>query len=188
MYTTLNRFYHQIAETDSKIYPCTSLPIAPQFFHYDGNIPFKTRESFSSPPPVQNINPVPTKLPVRSGDKNLLPVLDSRFNLREICKQCILLEDHLTHEEKRCRDCCIKHFLALEALCEEAITLDNKNAMNITMLPQQIRNIQKKWYDNPSQNSHDCAQLLRELRKNYMEDTFDIVFQSSCSSGVCSLK
>ena len=40
----------------------------------------------------------------------LLPVMDCKFNFREICKQCILLEDHLTHNEKRCIDCCMKHF------------------------------------------------------------------------------
>lgn len=186
MYTTLNRFYPQTAETDSKVYPCTSLPVASQFFRYDGNIPYMTREPFSKPPTPPIMPVVERKRETKEA--NLLPVLDSRFNLREICKQCILLEDHLTHEEKRCRDCCIKHFLALEALCEEAVTLDNTNAMNINMLPQQIRHIQKKWHEDPHQNAHQCAQLLRELRKNYMENTFDIIFQNSCSSGVCSIK
>lgn len=173
MYTTLNRFYPQTAETDSRIYPCTSLPVSSNFIKYDGNIPYMTKEPFRPP---------------NSNNTDLLPVLDSRFNLREICKQCILLEDHLTHEQKRCKDCCIKHFLALEALCEEAITLDNNDFMNIQTLPQQIRQIQQKWYENPSNNSHQCAQLLRNLRKNYMENTFDIVFKNSCSSGVCSIK
>lgn len=178
MYTTLNQFYPQIAQTDSRRYPCTSLPVASRFFQYDGNTPYVTREAFQPPPP-----------PTTNTEPSLLPVLDSRFNLREICKQCILLEDHLTHEEKRCKDCCIKHFLALEALCEEAITLDKQKSMDIDSLPSKIRQIQQQWYNDPKGNARDCAQLLRELRKTYMENTFDIVFQKGgCSSGVCSLK
>jgi len=121
--------------------------------------------------------------------KNLLPVLDCRFNLREICKQCILLEDHLTHKEKRCKDCCIKHFLALEGLCEEAISLDKEEEMkkDLSELPQKIREIQQMWYENPISNAHECSQELRQLRKKFMEPTFDVIFNNSCSSGVCRL-
>jgi hypothetical protein len=49
---------------------------------------------------------------------SLLPVLDPRFNMREICKQSVLLEDHLFQKEKRCHDCICKHFLTIEALAE----------------------------------------------------------------------
>ena len=64
---------------------------------------------------------------VSLSGKKLLPVLDPCFNMREICKQCILLEDHLFQTEKRCTDCIKKHFLTIEALGEEAITLDKEN-------------------------------------------------------------
>jgi len=54
----------------------------------------------------------------------MLPVMDPAFNIREICKQLILLEDHLQHPPKQCPDCIRKHLLAAEALAEEAVSLD----------------------------------------------------------------
>lgn len=125
-----------------------------------------------------------------SADTELLPVMDCKFNFREICKQCILLEDHLTHDEKRCYDCCIKHFLALEALSEEAIQLDNKleHSELAKDLPTNIRKIQKMWHENPNKNAHECAQELRKIRKNLMENCFSVVFEEKCSNGVCKLK
>jgi hypothetical protein len=98
------------------------------------------------------------------------------------------LEDHLTHREKRCKDCCIKHFLALEGLCEEAVTLDKTGDQVDEDLPNLIRSIQKKWYENPDDNAHECAQMLRQMRKKYQLDCFDVIFTNSCSSGSCSLK
>jgi len=123
--------------------------------------------------------------------ENLLPVLDCRFNLREICKQSILLEDHLSHEKKRCTDCCIKHFLALEGLCEEAVTLDkHSHHKNIRNLADTVRRIQKKWYEDPDGNSHDCSQELRGMRKQFQGDVFPIIFQDTpaCSGNTCSLR
>jgi hypothetical protein len=130
------------------------------------------------------------------SEKDLLPVLDSKFNYREICKQSILLEDHLSVKEKRCTDCCIKHFLALEALSEEAIGLDKKNELDSVMkdLPNRIRLIQQKWYSDPDKKSLECAQDLRAIRKLLMTNCFSVIFDSkknklkSCDGNVCSLK
>jgi hypothetical protein len=124
--------------------------------------------------------------------KNLLPVLDSKFNYREICKQSILLEDHLSVTEKRCSDCCIKHFLALEALSEEALGLDkDKNEFKeLQSLPNSIREIQKLWYQDPDGNAEKCVQDLRKIRKSLMTKCFSVVFDESkkCSGNVCSIK
>lgn len=128
--------------------------------------------------------------------EQLLPVLDAKFNLREICKQCILLEDHLSHTEKRCVDCCMKHFLALEALSEEAIQLDKEQKLdeNVMTLPTKIRNIQKKWYKSPNSNANECSQELRKIRKLLMENSFPIIFDTNsnnvlrCSAKKCMLK
>lgn len=146
-------------------------------------------EDFRFPVEEKNLTPI-------EENGKLLPVLDYKFNMREICKQCILLEDHLSHTEKRCPDCCIKHFLALEALSEEAIQLDKKNeGINIMYhLPERIRKIQKDWYKNPSKNATKCSQDLREIRKELMETSFPIIFDEdknkklSCNSSFCSLK
>jgi hypothetical protein len=43
--------------------------------------------------------------------------------MREILKQMVLLEDHLFQSHKRCKDCIRKHFLTIEALAEECVTL-----------------------------------------------------------------
>lgn len=135
-----------------------------------------------------------SKTKISDLDKKLLPVMNPEFNLREICKQIILLEDHLCHMEKRCTDCCIKHFLTIEALAEEAITLDKQNNyQHLNSLPQKIRQLQKTWHDNPNSNSLKVSQDLREIRKQYMISSFSIIFneQSSCndcSGGVCRIK
>ena len=57
-------------------------------------------------------------------DMDLLPIMNPLFNMREICKQMVLLEDHLNNIRKRCHDCIRKHFLTIEAFFEEAISLD----------------------------------------------------------------
>lgn len=135
--------------------------------------------------------PPKTKLSGQNYEK-LLPIMDPKFNLREICKQCILLEDHLSHNEKRCFDCCVKHFLTIEALAEEAITLDNTNStqQNIQHLPSRVRNLQSKWHEDPNKNAHIVSQELRKIRKDFQIDAFDVVFNASasCQDGMCRVK
>lgn len=158
------------------------------------------------PPTVQRIAPrpprrtpvaelfqtPPTSTGIPTEHPDLLPVLDCRFNLREICKQCILLEDHLSHDKKRCTDCCIKHFLALEGLCEEAVTLDKENRHDhIRGLAEKIRQLQKMWYENPEGSAHQCSQELRQIRKQFMTDVFPMIFETSgnaCGDGMCTLR
>jgi hypothetical protein len=146
----------------------------------------------------QNKTPILTTSSSDSSHKDddyLLPVLDCRFNLREICKQCILLEDHLSHNKKRCHDCCIKHFLAIEGLAEEAITLDKKNEFKhiLEKIPDKIRNIEKFWYQDTHANAHKASQMLREIRKEFMQNTFHMIFEKenkegSCNGGLCKIK
>jgi hypothetical protein len=106
----------------------------------------------------------------------LLPVMEPRFNMREICKQSVLLEDHLFQKEKRCHDCIIKHFLTIEGLAEEAITLDKEHKYpELNDIPPKIRKIEKKYIDNYKDPKQPAiiAQELREIRKNMMQDCFD---------------
>ena len=104
----------------------------------------------------------------------LLPVTNPLFNYREICKNCILLEDHLFQKGKRCNDCCKKHFLTLEALAEEAITLDNDNKYKMYYdLPDQIRDIAKMYIK--SESPEKIAQKLRKIRKDLIDKCFDVI-------------
>jgi hypothetical protein len=105
----------------------------------------------------------------------LLPVMDPMYNMREICKQSILLEDHLFQKEKRCHDCICKHFLTIEALAEEAITLDKDlKHPEINVLPTKVRTITKKYIDNHTNENQPplTAQQLREIRKDLMQKCF----------------
>ena len=48
------------------------------------------------------------------------PVSNPAYNMQQIVKQSILLEEHITNKNKRCRDCITKHFLHIIGLAEEA--------------------------------------------------------------------
>lgn len=105
-----------------------------------------------------------------NGNK-LLPITNPKFNLREICKNCILLEDHLFQKGKQCQDCIKKHLLTIEGLAEEMITLDkNKLCKQYYNLPDVIRLIQKDYIDG--KDPHDIAQKVRNIRKNMIDECF----------------
>ena len=128
-----------------------------------------------------NMNQCNDKCSTKSTDgckscSSLLPVLEPRFNMREICKQSILLEDHLFQKEKRCHDCICKHFLTIEGLAEEAITLDKEHKHpDLVDLPQKIRVIEKNYLNNYTDPKQPAitGQELREIRKGYMQQCFD---------------
>lgn len=102
-----------------------------------------------------------------SGGK-LLPVMDPCFNMREVCKQCILLEDHLNSEGKDCIDCIRKHTLAIEALCEEAVGLDKDGKYpDIHCLPEKCRNLSRKFIKGDDLKK--LAQEYRVIRKDLMK-------------------
>lgn len=105
---------------------------------------------------------------------DLLPIMHPLYNLREICKQCALLEDHLNNERKRCEDCIRKHFLTIEALFEEATSLDNKAkwADKIDGKAELTRELQTRWIDG--EDPREIAQDIRALRKDFAPDCFDL--------------
>ena len=102
---------------------------------------------------------------------DLLPILDPAFNLREIAKQMILLEDHLFQPRKRCEDCIHKHLLTIEALAEEAVTLDSERKyLNISEpLAEKAREL-KRLLD-AGEPPDMVAQRIRETRKKLVELT-----------------
>lgn len=107
------------------------------------------------------------------GKDGLYPLLDPKFNMREVAKQLILLEDHCFHPEKQCQDCIKKHALAIEGFLEEAITLDKKGDMQteIRTTLKNFREIVKPLVEKiDKKNALDydyvkCAQDLRYVRK-----------------------
>jgi hypothetical protein len=100
---------------------------------------------------------------------NLLQILDPRFNMREASKHMILLEDHLFQPGRRCKDCCCKHLLTIEAFLEEAITLD-KNYENydvIILILKDFKNFSKDLcakIQTGNLSDKECCQLAQNLR------------------------
>ncbi len=100
-------------------------------------------------------------------------VFNPEFNMREIGKQMILLEDHLFNPYRRCNDCITKHTLMIEALIEEAITLDENRMYEKQLqdLLAQFRTISRsllkdvKTLSLPSDKAGRYAQSIRILRK-----------------------
>ena len=110
-------------------------------------------------------------------DMGLLPIMSPLFNLREVCKQMSLLEDHLNNMRKRCPDCIRKHFLTIEALFEEAVSLDKDQeyAEVLDGKAQEIRDLQGSWLDDDSNENYLLlAQALRAIRKDFAPLCFDV--------------
>lgn len=103
------------------------------------------------------------------------PILDPKFNLREVAKHMILLEDHLFQQGRRCDDCINKHRLTLEAFLEEAITLDKTGEHRpiivdtLTKFKQIMREFVDKVRRNPVNDVnavyYATADKLRVIRK-----------------------
>ena len=105
-----------------------------------------------------------------SDSGSLYPILDPRFNLREACKNMILLEDHLFHTGKRCHDCILKHAMTIEAFLEEGITLDKKREYKRVLEDsfkdfREIFNRLVKYMNSNKLGDDECNELAQSIRK-----------------------
>jgi hypothetical protein len=66
------------------------------------------------------------------------PVSDPKYNMQQIVKQSILLEEHLTNKNKRCRDCITKHFQHIIGLAEEAQMLATTKCNKFPLLNESV--------------------------------------------------
>lgn len=98
---------------------------------------------------------------------------DPAFNLREIVKQMTLLEDHLCHPYKMCLDCVRKHLMTIEALAEEASSMDMQGAT--IPLDEAIAELARTWMERvgDGQNVRAVAEEVRALRKRMMPSVCD---------------
>ena len=95
-----------------------------------------------------------------------LSLTDPLFNIREILKQCVLLEDHLLHPYKLCPDCIHKHLLTIEALGDEGVTLDTpdgKYTKTLEGVSEFARGTMENFHDGEPPAA--IAQQVRQLRK-----------------------
>lgn len=101
--------------------------------------------------------------------KNLYKIMDPKFNLREAAKNCILLEDHLTHSGKQCKDCIKKHCLMIEGFLEEGLTLDKKreHKQEFDKCIKEFRNIFERLAAQLKEDTltdEECCQYAQEIR------------------------
>jgi hypothetical protein len=97
-----------------------------------------------------------------------LTIMDALFNLREIAKQLLMVEDHLNHPHKLCPDCLRKHLMTVEALAEEAVSLDGGrlHARGCEKLAEQARHWIMQIADG--RDPLEMAQEIRKCRKALM--------------------
>lgn len=93
------------------------------------------------------------------------------FNAREASKQIVLLEQHLYDPQQRCVDCIRKHFLTIEALVEEARTLDKGNAYHfLHSMPDKVRRLAAAY--NAGVSPTKIATGFRIVRKQLVSQSF----------------
>lgn len=140
------------------------------------------------------------------GNKTVVrkDILNPLFNLREVLKQILLLEDHLFHRDRRCGDCIRKHNLLIEAFLEEAVSLDVKGVytVHIESLIDDYKSIASTFFASSfaDEDFRTMAQGLRKMRKSlvikYNFFSAELLFkrailkgdgETGCESGSCSL-
>jgi len=108
--------------------------------------------------------------------ESMLPIMKPEHNLREICKELTLLEDHLNHQSKQCPDCITKHFLKLEALAEEGLSLcdgDDKISHICESLAMIFRKLLMMVMRE--HRHREAASRCRTIRKKLMPMVFHVV-------------
>jgi len=104
-------------------------------------------------------------------------ISDPAFNMREVCKQALLLEDHLVQKEKRCRDCICKHFLLCISLTEEAVWLAGDKVREYPLLAECVSFFNKlfdDWLNNQENDKKmlEIASSIRAMRKKMAAEYF----------------
>jgi len=121
------------------------------------------------------------------------PVSDPKYNMQQIVKQSILLEEHLTNKNKRCRDCITKHFQHIIGLAEEAQMLASSKCSKYPLMNESVivyNDLFKEWMKNRNDESKilEISDKLRIHRKKliaiyFFDDNYDINNFSKSSMG-----
>ena len=121
------------------------------------------------------------------------PVSDPKYNMQQIVKQSILLEEHLINKNKRCRDCITKHFQHIIGLSEEAQMLATDKSSKYPLLNDSVdiyNHLFNHWfkYRHEDIKIFEIADKLRIHRKKliaiyFFEDDYNIKNFSTSSQG-----
>jgi len=108
---------------------------------------------------------------------SLDPLLEPSYNMKEVAKQTILLEEHIAFKNKRCVQCIFKHFLHIIALLNEAIWLAMDKVHEYPYLlesPKFYEDLMNTWKHNQDNEPVllDILSKLREHRKKIVQAYF----------------
>lgn len=109
----------------------------------------------------------------QAGATRRLSLMHPQFNLREVAKQMLLLEDHLCHPYKHCPDCIRKHLLTIEAFSEEAVSLDRIGIYRD--LAEALAETAREWLEDVADKRPlaEIAQEIRTIRKRLVQMVAD---------------
>ena len=107
------------------------------------------------------------------GADGLDPVTDPAYNMRQVCKQSVLLEEHLNCRRKRCKDCCKKHFLHVTGLAEEAISLAGTGAGRDELMEEAVATYESAFEDflkgrDPKEVADKCRRIRKKLMARFV--------------------
>jgi len=112
----------------------------------------------------------------KSGCGSIDPVSDPKYNMHQIIKQSILLEEHLANKNKRCRDCITKHFSHIIGLAEEAVMLacsDVNSYPYMAECPDYYNDLFNNWLIDTSTSLEVCKKLRTQRKKLIATYFFD---------------
>lgn len=109
----------------------------------------------------------------RKRTNKRVPLNSAEFNHREIAKQYLLLEDHLTDDNKYCADCIRKHLMLAEAFAEEAMMMEPKGNLmkNSITLQRQTKNWLIQFEEGLDR--YVLAEQIRKTRKKLVQYLYD---------------
>lgn len=109
----------------------------------------------------------------KSRKPSRLSLNSAEFNHREIAKQFLLLEDHLTDDKKFCMDCIRKHLMLAEAFAEEAMMLEPTG--DLMKKSQSLQRQTKKWMADfeDGLGRYELAEQIRKIRKGLVSYLYD---------------
>lgn len=121
------------------------------------------------------------------------PVSNPAYNMQQIVKQSILLEEHITNKNKRCRDCITKHFLHIIGLAEEAQMLATNDPNKYPLINESVElynSLFKEWLKIKDDEKMvlSISDKLRIHRKKliaiyFFNDSYDVDNFSKSSMG-----
>lgn len=105
------------------------------------------------------------------------PVNDPDYNLRNVVKQSILLEEHLAEANKYCKSCIVKHFLHIIGLLEEAVWLAGSDVDKYPYLSDSVDYYQRAldaWL--PQRDNEEVRKQVLSVLRERRRQLIDVYF------------